>query len=206
LDEHTDQDTRALRNDPVELNEAGDVVVRDPRTLRLLAHGDALTVLEHLQRHGASTATEVCSATGISRDHVDAALTDLAASNLAVRPTDDQGAGALWSGVGTGVYFEIPTHGEGAAAGRQLTNTMLLRNEAVPRTWVREVEPGLTDEWARAAGMFNANVVMSSDELERLQLQLEELLAPFTTREPAHAPAGARKVRVLTFFLPGPGA
>jgi hypothetical protein len=56
----------------------------------------------------------------------------------------------------------------------------------------------LTPEWARAAGLFNARLTMTADELREVQERLEELLEPYLTRD---APPGA-EVRVLAYFLP----
>jgi hypothetical protein len=63
-------------------------------------------------------------------------------------------------------------------------------------------EPGLDVAWARAAGLFNAGVRLTADELRRVQEDLEALLAPYLTRSADDAPADARRVRLLAYFLP----
>jgi hypothetical protein len=45
-------------------------------------------------------------------------------------------------------------------------------------------------------------VVLTPDELRGVQVRLEEVLAPFLTRKPGSAPADARAVRILGYFLP----
>ena len=83
---------------------------------------------------------------------------------------------------------------------------MLLAVQHLPRQWVDEVEPRLDDTWAGAAGLFNAGVALTSDELDQVQEQLEELLLPYLNRSEADRPEGTRPVRVLAYFLPGDGA
>jgi hypothetical protein len=79
---------------------------------------------------------------------------------------------------------------------------MLLRYVDLPRRWVAEDEPRLALDWARAAGLFNARVTLTPDELRGLQEGLERLLEPLLTREPADRPAEASQVRILGYFMP----
>ena len=93
-------------------------------------------------------------------------------------------------------------HPEAARAARQLSGVMLLGVAHLPRRWVDEVEPRLDDAWAGAAGLFNAGVALTSDELNGVQEQLEEVLLPYLNRAEADRPAAARQVRVLAYVLP----
>ena len=79
---------------------------------------------------------------------------------------------------------------------------MLLQYVDLPRRWVDETEPGLEVEWARAAGLFNAGIRLTPDELRTVQEELEALLAPYLTRSADDAPNGARRVRLLAYFMP----
>ena len=81
---------------------------------------------------------------------------------------------------------------------------MLLQYVDLPRRWVSEDEPRLPLEWARAAGMLNSRLVVTPAELRQLQEQLERLLEPFLTREPAAVPAEGAPVRLLSYFMPEP--
>ena len=65
---------------------------------------------------------------------------------------------------------------------------MFLRYADRLRRWVTDDEPELPLEWARAAGLFNARLLVSPDELRHIQEQLETLLQPYLTRQPAAAP------------------
>jgi hypothetical protein len=52
---------------------------------------------------------------------------------------------------------------EGQHAARELSNVMLAKYAALPTAWVREEEPKLELEWARAAGLFNARLWRNRD-------------------------------------------
>jgi hypothetical protein len=173
----------------VRLNEVGDLVVEDSEALRAIADPHRLDLIERLRR-------------GEPVDDSD--LPDLEELERIGFVTKD---GEGWSAVGKGIYFEIPEEPAAQTAARELTKVMLLREADRPRHWVEETEPKLTVEWARAAGMFNAGVRLTSDELRELQEELERVLAPYTTR--SELPAEAAPVRVLAYFLPeprGPGS
>ena len=91
---------------------------------------------------------------------------------------------------------------EGRAAARQLSNTMLAKYADLPATWVRDEEPKLDVDWARAAGLFNARVELTRDELRGIREELERLLEPLTTRSRDKLPAGVTPVRIISFFPP----
>jgi hypothetical protein len=66
--------------------------------------------------------------------------------------------------------------------------------------WRIETEPELEHEWRRLAGLSNTNVRLTTDELDRLQQAIDELLGPYVQR--AEPPANARWVRILRHYLP----
>src|SRR4029453_1906642 len=107
-----------------------------------------------------------------------------------------------WSAVAKGLFLEIPDDPEGQAAARQLSNLMLSRSGDLPARWGAERETRLGPGWLPAAGVINSRVTLTPDELRGLQEGLEQLLAPFITREVDAIPLGATRVRVLSYFLP----
>jgi hypothetical protein len=183
----------------VEQNAVGDLVVTEPAALRALADPARLALFDALRRAGPSTtedlAGHVADAAGLD-DH----LAELERHGFV---THDDGR---WRVVGKGIVFEIPEDSAAQAAARELTNVMLLAYVDVPRVWAEQQSPQLSLEWARASGLFNARVAMTSDELRELQVQLEELLAPLINRAPEQTPADAQAVRVLAYFLPDASA
>ena len=97
---------------------AGDVVIRDPRALRALAHPVRLEILERLGLDGPATATEIGAAVGISprRRRTTSARSRASASS------SDAGGGTgrnrPWQAAGTGFMFEPAEHvGPGRAGG-----------------------------------------------------------------------------------------
>jgi predicted ArsR family transcriptional regulator len=177
----------------VEINAAGDLVLTDPAAMLALADPRRLALHDRLRREGPSTVAELAGSLDADPADVETSLDALEKVGLVERN------GARWSVVGKGIFFEIPDDAAGQRAARQLSNTMLLQYVDLPRRWVAETEPRLTPEWARAAGLFNARLTMTADELREVQERLEELFEPYLTRD---APPAGAEVRVLAYFLP----
>jgi DNA-binding transcriptional ArsR family regulator len=187
--------------DPARLNAVGDLVLSDPRELRALSDPLRLTLFDLLRRQGPATGAALA-------DHIDE---DPAAIEGHLRVLESVGlveeAGAhsgevRWRTAVKGIYFEIPEDPEGQRAARELSNVMLAKYAALPTAWVGEEEPKLELEWARAAGLFNARVDLTADELRGIQGELERLLESFTNRGLQERPAGVATVRILAYFLP----
>ena len=150
-----------------------------------------------LQRHGPAEPAALAARLDRDRDAVASALERLAEAGLAHEQD------GRWQAPGRGLFLQLPDGDpEAARAARELSGVMLLAVEQLPRRWVEDVEPGLDDAWAGAAGLFNAGVALTSDELTRVQEELEELLLPYLNRSEADRPEAARQVRILAYFLP----
>jgi DNA-binding transcriptional ArsR family regulator len=178
-----------------ELNAVGDLVLTNPQAMRALADPVRLALHDRLRRQGPATAAELAPHVDATEPAVEEHLRKLEASGLVT-------GGDRWEAVGKGFVFEIPDEAEGQAAARELSRVMLLQYVDLPRRWVAEDEPRLALDWARAAGLFNARVTVTPDELRGLQEELEGFLEPFLTRELADRPADASEVRILGYFLP----
>jgi DNA-binding transcriptional ArsR family regulator len=187
--------------DPARLNAVGDLVLSDSRELRALADPLRLTLFDLVRRHGPVTSAELAQQTREDLAAVDDQLRELEAVGLVGQVVADAGE-VCWATSVKGIYFEIPDEPEGQRAARELSNVMLVQYAALPTAWVSEEEPKLEVEWARAAGLFNARVDLTADELRGIQAALERVLEPFTTRSAENVPAGATAVRVLAYFLP----
>lgn len=179
----------------VTVNEVGDMVLTRAAEMRALADPVRLAVMDRLTRQGASTTAELAGHAGIEADAAADHVKALAEVGL-VEPDGDR-----WKAPGRGIYFEIPdTDAEAQAAARQLSNAMLLNYERMPREWVEGAEPKLELDWAQAAGLFNAGLSVTADELRTIQADLETLLTPYLNRD--DPPAGSRRVRILAYFMP----
>jgi hypothetical protein len=183
------------------VNAVGDLVLTAPRELLALADPLALALTDRLRRGRASTA-QLSIELEATESEVEARLDELEAVGIVVRDDGEDG----WRAVAKGFVFEIPDDPDGQAAARRLTNVMLLQYVDLPRRWVADDEPRLELAWARAAGLFNAGVALTSDELRSVQASLEDLLAPYLTREADATPVDARRVRVLAYFMPEPAS
>jgi hypothetical protein len=79
---------------------------------------------------------------------------------------------------------------------------MFLRAAEVPARWLAGTEPRLDPAWRRLAGVNNTRVVVSADELAAILAEIENVLAPYVTREAASRPPDGRGVRLLRYALP----
>jgi DNA-binding transcriptional ArsR family regulator len=181
------------------VNPVGDLVLTDPQAMRALAHPGRLALLDRLRREGEATVAQLASDRAESPTEVEEDLGELEQFGLVTR------SAGRWSAVGKGFVFEVPEDPAGQAAARELSNVMLLHYVDLPRRWVAETEPRLELDWVRAAGLLNARVRITADELRELQDDLERLLAPVIARQPDEVPPDAAQVRILSYFLPEPG-
>ena len=178
------------------VNDVGDMVLTEAVTMDALADPVRLAIMDRLTRGGSVTTADLADHAGLGVDDARAHIEALAVVGL-VEPD-----GGCWRAPGSGIYFEIPESGgaEAQAAARRLCSAMLLNYERAPRLWVEDVEPRLDLTWARAAGLFNAGVSVTADELRTIQVDLEKLLEPYLGR--TNPPEGSRRVRMLAYFLP----
>jgi DNA-binding transcriptional ArsR family regulator len=190
--------------DPARLNAVGDLILTEPRELRALADPLRLTLFDLVRRHGPISTLELARQTEQDRASVEGHLRELEAVGVVEQAVAD-GGGRAWTTSAKGIYFEIPDEPKAQQAARELSNTMLAKYADLPTAWAREEEPKLELDWARAAGLFNARVDLTAEELRGIQVDLERLLEPFTARSSEDAPAGAAAVRVLAYFLPEAG-
>jgi DNA-binding transcriptional ArsR family regulator len=182
------------------LNEVGDVVLEDVRQLLALADRDRLATFEWLQRNGPRIAEDVAVGLGLRRATVEEALRVLAEAGLVVERD------AVWRAVGRGQLVQPrPDDLEAQRAARAVGVVMLRAAADVPRRWLDQVEPGLDSEWAASAGLFNAGVVLTPEEVEEVQQVLKRTLEPYLNRSEADRPPNARRVRLIAYFLPGAG-
>ena len=166
--------------------------------MRALADPVRLRLLDALRRSGPAGADALAVEADAAPSSVEAHLLELERFGLVEHD------GSTWQAVGKGVFFEIADDPDGGAAARQLANVLYLSYADLPARWVADAEPRLELDWARAAGMLNARVSVTPDELRAIQVELEGLLGPYLAREPDGAPEHARSVRILSYFLPEP--
>jgi DNA-binding transcriptional ArsR family regulator len=187
-------------DEPLRVNAVNDLVLTDPRALRALADPFRLTLFDLVRREGPATSAMLAQRTDQDEASIEEHLRQLESVGVIEETASDDDL--RWTSIARGIYFEIPDDPEGQVAARRLSNVMLTKYADLPASWARDEEPTLELEWARAAGLFNARVELTPDELRRIQEAMEELLEPFTTRSADDAPADGASVRILVFFMP----
>jgi DNA-binding transcriptional ArsR family regulator len=184
-------------------NRLGDVEISDPRAMRALAHPVRMAILNSLQRHGPATATSLAPVVGASPSVTSWHLRHLATFGLV--ENCDIGSDARrrwWRAVGRGFRFSLPEGEEGSAAYSMLAGQLFESSLRQAQTWQQEVEPELDDDWRRLSGTANTRVAVSREELERIEDEIEKLIAPYVTREPEEVPPAARSARLLRIYMP----
>ena len=150
--------------DPARLNAVGDLVLNDPRELRALADPKQLALFDLLRREGSMTTTELAQGADLDQGAVEEGLRELESLGLLERAVGPNGE-TRWASAVKGIHFEIPDDPEGQVAARRLSSAMIANYAELPTAWVRDQEPRLDLEWARAAGLFNARVRLTAAEL-----------------------------------------
>ena len=190
-----------MPGDPAPLNSVGDLVLGDVGAMRALTDPLRLTLFDLVRREGPVASDALAQRTDQDQATVNDHLRELETFGF-IEKTDGEGAEVRWTTHAKGIYFEIPDEAEGQLAARQLSKMMMTKYAELPASWAGGEEPKLYLEWARAAGMFNARLYLTPDELRGIQNWLERLLEPFTTRSAAERPVDVAPVRILCFFMP----
>lgn len=183
-------------------NPHGDLVLSDPEALRAVAQPERYALLTHMQRHGRATVVELATQLD-SDDTTMRAHLDVLAGHGMVRRATDQPEPA-WEAVATGLLVEMPDDPESQAVARLLTTQMFLEAAAMPASWWDDGEPRLRPEWRQVAGVINAGLWMTPDEVQSINDQIEELTAPYANRAECERPGDARRVRVQCYLMPEP--
>jgi DNA-binding transcriptional ArsR family regulator len=187
-------------------NPMGDLEITDPQMLRALAHPVRLAILDHLRREGPATATEMAPTVGATPTVTSWHLRHLQRFGLVrdAAPGTDRRQ-RRWETAVRGFRFETAAEdGEERAAAIALARQMFLAYAELPQRWITEVEPDLEPEWRGLGGLSNTRITVSAAELAAILQGVEEILAPYATRDAADRPADARGVRLLRYTLPEP--
>lgn len=191
----------AMPVDPAPLNSVGDLVLDDARAMRALSDPLRLTLFDLVGREGPVASEALARRTDRDQATVDNHLRDLESVGFVEKTVGEHGE-VRWTTEAKGIYFEIPDEPAGQLAARQLSTVMMTKYAELPASWAGSEEPKLDLEWARAAGLFNARLELTPDELRGIQEELERLLEGFAARSAAERPPGAAPVRILCFFMP----
>jgi len=189
-------------------NPFSDLQITDPQAMRALAHPVRLAILSFLQRNGPATATALAPHVGATPSVASWHLRHLAGFGLVTDADPDEVPGdrrqRWWKAKARGFSVAMSDDAESVVAARTLGDQLAAAAQQQVSTWVAEVGPTLPTQWQRVAGVSNTSVPLTTEELAELSARIDELIAPYVHRAEADAPAGARVVRVLRHYLPGP--
>lgn len=180
--------------------------VSDPKVMRALAHPARLSIMEHLGSTGeAVTATEVAEVAGLSPSATSYHLRELAKSGMVEQaPSRGDARERLWRAVLPSFEVDAGRDAtpEARAAEQTLVDAFVDRDFARMRDWFRRShdEP---KEWYDAAMVNGSVLLLTAEELNRLNAAVLDLLEPYRRRHrQADPPADARTVRVNYWALP----
>lgn len=181
----------------------GDLVIRDPRALRALAHPVRIAILERLQGEGPATATTIGEVVGISASAASYHLRSLARFGLVVDAGGGAGRNRPWRAVASGFMFEPTDHvGPAAEAAVQLLSGQLVaRGEQETLAFIA-AEGSLDADWRAASHLANATLRLTADELVEVVRQIDVVVEPYRRAARRDAPADARPVRFLLRLFP----
>ena len=181
----------------------GDVVIRDPRALRALAHPVRLEILERLGLDGPATATKIGAAVGVSPSAASYHLRALARFGLVTDAGGGTGRNRPWQAAGTGFMFEPAEH---VARVRRLRYSCCPRSSSpgVSRRPSRSSRPrsSLDADWRAASHIANATLNLTADEAVEVVKQIDAVLAPYLRSSRTDAPADAVPARLLLRLFP----
>jgi DNA-binding transcriptional ArsR family regulator len=171
--------------------------------MRALAHPARLAILERLSTLGPATATECAQSAGLSPSACSYHLRALAGWGLVEETTGADRRERRWRVLGPFVLgdHDGPRAADVAAAEHVLTAEVIDRATKRVLTWLdgMDEEPR---EWRDASLVSNRAIAVTAAELDALNRQIDELLAPYKRSDRADAPADARTVMVHLSAVP----
>ncbi len=175
------------------------VTITDPRVMRAMAHPARIEIMEHLASTGAVvTATEMAAMVGLSPSATSYHLRELAKYGLVEQaPSRGDARERVWRSTSSGWNLEGDVEEPGVRDAEQaLVDVYLSRDFARLRNWFarQHSEP---KEWREASTIMGQMLLITADELRRVNEAVRDVLAPYQRRERmANAPEDARPVAV----------
>jgi DNA-binding transcriptional ArsR family regulator len=180
-------------------------VLRDPRSIRALAHPARMAIIDALASGDELTATECAELTGLSPSATAYHLKLLERYDLVEpAPARQDGRERPWRAPSRPTQVEIDTSTPaGAAAAAVLGLALLDSGRAVAEEFLAagSEEP---KEWRDVASLDNANLWLTIEETRELTEALVDALDPYRGRTKSDRPEGSRRVRIMLLATPHP--
>jgi DNA-binding transcriptional ArsR family regulator len=168
--------------------------------LRALAHPARLSILDALGTGQTGTATQFAEIVGLSPSATSYHLRALAKYGLVEEaPSRGDGRERVWQRkAGAGSFMYDPGRDDPPElweAGRMLVDAVLARDDALIRRWADSASSD-DPEWSHAARISRAQLLVTADELDKLNEAVDELMKPYLVIGRSDPPEGARPVAV----------
>jgi len=176
--------------------------LRDPRTLRAMAHPFRLHLLDLIVRRGTLTSAEAAAATGESTASCSFHLRQLAKYGF-IEPADARdGRERPWRRVEGGEHIPDRIGADAARAASEAMKVVLDRALLELVDWLEHYEE-LSEEWSGAV-LDEELLYLTPDELRELSQTVVALLAAYRRRttHPSERPSGSRAIRALAALFP----
>ena len=185
-------------DDPLRLD------VRDASVMRALAHPARIALLEYLFGGESGTATELAEVCGLSPSATSYHLRALARANLIEEaPNRGDGRERVWRSSFHGFNVSSgpsATAAEQAAEGELTSMYVDLEHRRTHEYLARRNRE--TQEWYDASGFIGIRVVVTAEELNELNREINALLEPYGLIRRQNVPEGARTVQVIYRSFP----
>lgn len=180
--------------------------IQDPAVLRALSHPARLAILDHLQHIEAATATECAEVCGLSPSATSYHLRAMDRAGLVEQaPSRGDARERLWRTTLREGY-EVDTHApdqspEVRRAALDLVDTILLRDQTQVQQYLARVEKE-PPEWYAVTRMIDGTLLMTAEELGRLNAAVTRLFEPYRRRVRTDAPPDARVISAMFRAFP----
>lgn len=177
----------------------------DAKIIKALAHPARLAIVEHLgSTRTAATATELAEVAGLSVSATSWHLRSLAGVGV-ITEAEGRGDGRerLWRAVGSGLVIERDESGDrerGDAESAYLA-VVLARSDERLKKWIAQ-DSNEAPQWRDAMRISDSQLVLTRDELDRLNAAYDDLLRPYLRRDRTQPPPGARQLTAHLRLVP----
>jgi DNA-binding transcriptional ArsR family regulator len=166
--------------------------------MRALAHPARMAIIDALATGQTGTATQFAGVVGLSPSATSYHLRALAKYGLVEEaPSRGDGRERVWRRRAGGFQFDAKQSDppEVWEAGRILVDAVLARDDAQARQWASAAD---TDdpEWCGASRITKSHILVTVEELQKINETVEELLKPYSFMRRLNPPEGARPVVV----------
>jgi DNA-binding transcriptional ArsR family regulator len=178
--------------------------VRDPRTLRALAHPLRLALLEALAVRGTLTATEAAEIVGGNASNASYHLRTLASHGYVTQAEGGAGRERPWRLDGAGMTFDQEDADPNVAQAATALSDVLSERWAERRRRFHRTRDQYPEPVRRAAGEGQAVLFVTPEEMEQVKDEILAVLLRYQDRveDPAARPEGSVPFEVVVSNVP----